>query len=491
MTVLFPYQTDGAQWLAKVGRGLLADEPGLGKTAQAIVAACQVDAKRILVICPASVVENWKKEIRQFNKGSRKYQAFSYDALAGVNADRAAKAAMEAATAAMAAGHAAQKTAQAIMMDDPDMTDLSEIPVAVDAARVATQKASLALKGVFRPLDQIVHKDTDLIILDESHFLKGKDALRTRTIFGQKRLGADGAIGRVKNVFCLSGTPMPNAPDELWSMLNAVFPAALDANTEKKWPKIVRYEDFVNRFCLVKSDGFALKIVGGKNHAELRERIKPFVLRRKKDQVLKDLPPIRFDALPLAGKIDLKGAEAEYALAAKALEEGGIEALGRIASHVTTLRRLTGAAKVIPVTEWVKDQLEGSLEKIVLFAQHKDVLQGLHCAISRFTKVAMIDGSTTDRQAQVDRFQNDPAVKVFIGQIQAAGTGITLTAASDLVFVESDWVPANNEQAAMRIHRIGAKNACTVRFATIAGSIDEQIQRACARKLEDIRALFV
>lgn len=100
------------------------------------------------------------------------------------------------------------------------------------------------------------------------------------------------------------------------------------------------------------------------------------------------------------------------------------------------------------------------------------------------------DNSPAERQQAVDAFQNDPAVRVFIGQIQAAGTGLTLTAASDALFVESSWTPSDNQQAAMRIHRIGQRNACLVRFAMLAGSIDENIQRAVLRKTSDIQKLW-
>jgi SWI/SNF-related matrix-associated actin-dependent regulator 1 of chromatin subfamily A len=125
----------------------------------------------------------------------------------------------------------------------------------------------------------------------------------------------------------------------------------------------------------------------------------------------------------------------------------------------------------------------------VLFAHHREVIEGLQAGLSGHVSIT---GQTpaSSRGFIVDTFQNDPHARVFIGQIQAAGTGITLTAASDVLFVESSWVPAENQQAAMRIHRIGQKNACLIRFATLAGSIDEQIQKAVARKTADITALL-
>jgi SWI/SNF-related matrix-associated actin-dependent regulator 1 of chromatin subfamily A len=166
--------------------------------------------------------------------------------------------------------------------------------------------------------------------------------------------------------------------------------------------------------------------------------------------------------------------------------------LREIAPHVAQLRRLTGLAKVKSCVDWIEDFIEGGGGKLVVFAHHRDVIDGVNKALAaQGTYVLAITGDTpsADRQTYIDAFQ-DGAAQVFIGQIQAAGTGITLTAASDALFVESSWVPAENEQAAMRIHRIGQRNACLVRFAALAGSIDEDIQRAVMRKTADIKKLF-
>jgi SWI/SNF-related matrix-associated actin-dependent regulator 1 of chromatin subfamily A len=439
MAELFAYQKHGAAWLAQIGRGLLADEPGLGKTAQAIAAADEhMDSKLDmgLVVCPASVVANWEREIRLF-----------------------------------APWLAAQFTV-----------------VSYDKARTR---------------DDLKRHEFKVLILDEAHFLKSKDAKRTQAILGKRCDGKGGLVERAEHVFLLTGTPMPNHPGELWPLLRAVMP---DSIVGLKTGKPVAYWPFVMRYCRVENNYLGHpQIKGGKNLAELKKRIAPFYLRRKKSDVLPDLPELRTDllALPAAAPADpgrelrvrdgdrgcsLAGSAAE--LVREALERGGIEALAAIAPHVATLRRLTGLAKAGPVSEWVADQLDGGLQKLVIFAVHREVVQDIRNRLYKRYGVAVIEGGTTDRQTQVDRFQNDPLVRVFIGQIQAAGTGITLTAASDLVFAESSWVPTDNEQAAMRIHRIGQRNACMVRFAMIPGSIDEQIAEACRRKLADIQAVF-
>lgn len=424
---LFPYQETGVDWLADPERAhkLLADDMGLGKSAQAIRAAAKSGAAKIAVICPSSLQPNWLREIERFT-GAGGF-GFSF-------------------------------------------ADNTVIEMQIPGVPVWTIVSyDMAARG------KLDGKIFDLLICDEAHYLKSKDAKRTLAIYGK-----NGLARRARRVWLLTGTPTPNHPAEMWTHLAALAP---DVIPGKKEGKALPYWGFVTKYCKTIDTGFGIKIVGGKNLAELRERLAPFILRRKKEDVLKDLPPISFDTLPVAATAPaIDGAD--YARIVKALERG-IDGLAEIAPHVAQLRRLTGLAKVAGVIAYVKDFLEGSDRKIVLFAHHKDVIAQL----SDIPGSVSVHGGTTNRQAAIDAFQHGEA-RVFIGQITAAGTGLTLTAASDLLFVESSWVPAENEQAAMRIHRIGQKKACSVRFATIAGSIDEQIAEACARKLETIREIF-
>lgn len=417
---LFPYQVEGAKFLATVKRGLLADDMGLGKSAQAIEACKQLGAQTIIVVCPASLVENWKREFKKFwPKFKGVLSVVSYN-----KADR------------------------------------------LDDARAS------------------------VLILDEAHYLKSKTAKRTKAIFGDKCDGEGGLVSRAAYVFCLTGTPTPNNPSELWPMLRAVMPAAIEKPTATGKLKPMAYWPFVERFCVTQDTGFGIKIIKGKNLAELKGRISPFVLRRKKDDVLADLPPIRFDTLAIEGKWPKEANDESYAVA-EILDKEGVDGLRAAAPHVAQLRRLTGLAKVPSAVEWIRGWFEGGGGKLVVFAHHRDVIGALCEAFDGGPSYVRLDGSCSqeERQRAVDAFQSDEA-DLFVGQIQAAGTGLTLTAASDALFVESSWVPAENKQAAMRIHRIGQRNACLVRFAMLAGSIDEDIQKAVMRKSADISRLF-
>jgi SWI/SNF-related matrix-associated actin-dependent regulator 1 of chromatin subfamily A len=417
---LYPYQKTGAAWLAERSRALLADDMGLGKSAQAITACVALGATDILVICPASVRETWKREFVKFDRRNIPVEVTSYEGAA---------------------------------------------------------KYDPTSKGT---------KRWHVLILDESHYLKTPTSKRTRAVFGEKCDGVGGLIERADRVICLSGTPMPNNPAELWPALRALAPETI---TSPKSGKPYSYWQFVAKYCRTVDKGFGQQIVGAKNHDQLAEAIKPFMLRRLKADVLKDLPPIRFDTLHLEGKVppELTGPEADMIRAA--LESDGVEGLRSLTPYVATLRRLTGLAKAWPAAEWIKTWLDCCDDKLVVFAHHQEVIQAIHkkvCSTEYMTTFLTGATSHVNRMKAIDAFQNNPKCRIFLGQIQAAGTGITLTASSDVLFVESSWVPAENQQAAMRVHRIGQAKPCLARFATLAGSIDEQIQKAVARKTADI-----
>lgn len=409
---LYPYQRIGADWLASKKHALLADQMGLGKTVQAIMAAKQVGARRIAVVCPASVRANWHREFERW------WPEFGADPF--------------------------------------------------------VNSYNMLVRGSWYGMGP------EVLIIDEAHYLKNRDSKRTKAVYGK-----DGLATRARRVWLLSGTPAPNNPAELWTHLHALAPGLIMGKNGKP----ASWWGFVNRYCKTVDKGFGPQIVGGKNLDELKALMAPFILRRTKDEVLADLPPIRFNTLPIDGVLPSETAHDEM-LVESALETG-IESLAKVAMHVATLRRATGMAKLKGVIDWIKDFLESG-EKLVVFAHHRDVIRETHASLREPLrgKIALVTGDTGARQAEVDRFQNDPDCRLFIGQIQAAGTGITLTAASTVLMVEQSWVPAENAQAAMRIHRIGQKNACVVYNAVLAGSIDERIGDALTRKMNDLVQLF-
>ena len=434
---LYPYQQDGVDWLSRQQHALLADEPGLGKTPQAIRAADALGTLSILVICPAVAKINWYREF-----------------LAWQQIDRS------------------------VTIVDGKTQDFS--------ADVLIINFDLLTKPVFARL-LAARRAFSILICDEAHYLKNRNAKRTRAVYGAKCDGHDGLADWADRVWLLTGTPMPNTVDELWPMLRALWPDRIASRN---------YWSFFNHFAKTRETDWGPKVIGVKNGAELREILSPIMLRRKKAAVLKDLPAMRFSIVPIAGE-----APAELETLERDLDQERVEALlteldtdGRIGPAMvdndllSRVLRLTGMVKVAAAVQLLSDELDsGALKKVVVFARHRDVIGGLIKGLARFGVANVFGGlSAGQRQHAVDRFQTDPECRVFIGQVTAAGTAITLTAASQAVFVELDWVPATNAQAANRIHRIGQKDAVFVRALSLAGSADELVVRALVAKTRTI-----
>lgn len=448
---LFPYQVEGADWLAERRFGLLADEMGLGKSAQAIQAADEILAERILVICPAVARVNWLREFQKFSRYPRHF-------VLGL---------------------------EGTALPVPGKGYICSYELAI--------KTNLAQKweGAF-----------DVIILDEAHYLKNPDAQRTIHILAGreriKRVGADPVGGVIRNAcrtWALTGTPMPNHPGELWVWATTFGVYRQD------------YPSFCRRFCtFVPGYKYRLQITGLRmdRRDELKKLFAPIILRRSVKQVGIQLPELFFgDLVVEPGSVKLTAEQLDRATQEElwlrqrlqGVEELDPQAMGlleAVARSVSTLRLYNGLQKVAPVVELLRGELAaGHYPKIVLFAIHKEVIRSLAIALSEFG-TAVINGNvgSTARQVYIDAFQSDSRVRVMICNIQSAGTAINLTAADQVLFVESAWSPGENRQCAKRCHRIGQSHPVRARFVGIANSIDEKVQRINRRKAQDIRAVL-
>jgi SWI/SNF-related matrix-associated actin-dependent regulator 1 of chromatin subfamily A len=324
---------------------------------------------------------------------------------------------------------------------------------------------------------RLMQHEWDVLILDESHFAKSPEAKRTRAAYDLTE--------QVRgHVWCLTGTPCANAPNDLWPMLNALAPGLIDD---------MSYDAFLRRYCVVvprNINGRTIDVVkGGRNTGELAQRIDSFVMRRtQKDVGIR--PPI-FSVFSVAapeGRGALWPADDRNTQAIlKAAENGDTATLEM---HLGTIRRLTGTIKAKAVADAVKEEFDAGLDKIVLMAWHKDTMKVLRDELS-LCGVVGIDGGThpTERARAVHEFQRGKA-RVFVGQIQAAGEAIDLSAASELMFVEPSFVPKDMAQAAMRITNHGQKRQAHVRVAALAGSIDEAVMAVLARKVSTIKELM-
>jgi len=215
-------------------------------------------------------------------------------------------------------------------------------------------------------------------------------------------------------------------------------------------------------------------------------------IRRSKHGVGLQIPPIFFTSLTVDGDsrevLDLLRAHPGLEDAVvRAVEMGGLSFLD--AQWLATLRRLVGEAKAIPYAAILADELRQTEGKVVVMGIHKRALRDVQGQLAKegFRSV-LVNGDTPEREriAAVQAFQNDPRCRVFIGNMRAAGTGITLTAASKIDMLETDWSPAPNAQAIMRIHRIGQTKQVRARFISLAKSIDLAVTAVVAEKTQAI-----
>ncbi len=432
MIKLFPYQAVDAKWLAPKNQALLAHEMGVGKTYIAIEAFLKAKCKRVLIVCPAVAKVNWQKELEKY---------------AGIKAQILET------------------------IDDFFLTD-----VAICSFNYA------ASYGASFPANW------DLIIIDEAHFLKNPESQRAKTI-----VGSQGLIHKTKKFWALTGTPAPNHAGETWVWLYVFGLTKMS------------YEGFINKYCQVHQVGgfYGRMQISGtntKNSPELKSLLKRFSIRRLKKDVL-DLPPMTHNTYYIEGASDesvfaknpelKEKLELELQLLKEKLDitvdfGNTLSALNLLSQSVSSLRRYHGFKKLPETAKLIDFELKNEMyNKIIVFGIHTDILKELYKKLSKYNP-AMIIGATKDKQSQVDKFQTDNTCKIFLGNILAAGTAITLTAASEVIFIERDWVPGNNQQAADRAHRIGQTSSVNCRHIVISNSIDEKISETIVRKLKEI-----
>ena len=418
MDHLFDYQKTGTDFLADNPAAFLADEQGLGKTIQVIAACDKLGLKKVVVICPAIAKINWRREFEKWSSVEREIKVFSYD----------------------------------------KMTQSKEVR------------------------NEIAKFEPDVLVLDEAHYLKNRQAKRTRYIYGQFCRG-DGLVRFADRVWLLSGTPIPNDVSDFWTHLKAI------------WQYPLNFTDYTLYFCKTWNGQFGLKVLGNKAErmGEFKTILSSIMLRRKSENVLTELPPLWWQdaVIEVDGWDDMKHIEneqereaVELILQSAVTQDDVSNKLDDIAPHMASLRRLTALAKAKPVAAQLAGELkDNAYEKVVVFAYHRAALEALREGLAEFNPAYIVGGmKASERQEEIDRFQNDKDCRVFIGQITACSTAITLTAANQVVFAEMDWVPAVNAQASKRSHRIGQSKPVIVRSFALANSVDEIVARTLGRK---------
>ena len=444
-----PFQKAGILFALPKANVLIADEMGLGKTISAIgVINADSTIKKTLVICPASLKLNWVRELRKW----------------------------------------------IVRKMTGEIATSSNLP--------KTDIVIVNYEIVNKLRKEIDKRQWDLIIMDESHYMKNPAAQRTKAVLGADFHGktVKAPIYARRRIF-LTGTPILNHPIELWPMLRVADPEGLGAN---HWR-------FAKRYCAAWESPWGWDFRGASNLEELQNSLRStLMVRRLKKDVLTELPPKRRQIIPLPSDIvkSIITKEKEFyetnsiqiEEARKKAEEA--QAVGNNESYkkatdelqsaqrmlfeqMAALRHTTAVAKIPFVIDILQDALEQE-EKVVVFAHHQDVVNQL---LEKFRDTAVkFDGTmnSLERQMSVDKFQNDPKVKLFIGSITAAGLGITLTAASYVLFAELDWRPAIVTQAEDRLHRIGQTESVLVQHLVFDGSLDATMAQTIVKKQEVI-----
>lgn len=448
---LRPYQRAGVSYMSQVRRGFIADEPGLGKTAQSIAAVVHANAFPVVCVVPFGMKINWKREWEMWVPG------INVQILSGYKGGQISK------------------------MFPPQVIVINYNIVGRVDADTGTLWGHLADLVAIKP---------KALIADEAHWLKTPKANRTLAV---KHLAQ--AIPKDGLVLALTGTPLVNRPAELVSQLDILGRLSEFGGASR----------FKTRYCLGTERCEALL-------PELNDRLRAScMVRRLKKDVLKELPakttslvPMETDpkimaqyakaeadvvsflarrAMELALESGLDEREAQRAFWEKKMKASAAEQLVLI----STLKILAARAKLPHAISWVKEFL-ASDSKLVLFADHREIVDAL---VDAFPGAVKIQGGQTmaDRDAAVQRFQNDPDCRLVVCSMGAGGVGLTLTAASDVAFLEQGWTPAVHAQCEDRTHRIGQRDAVTAWYLLADGTIDQRIAQLISEKKRVVDAV--
>jgi SWI/SNF-related matrix-associated actin-dependent regulator 1 of chromatin subfamily A len=401
------HQKEAIQKLLENKKFILADDMGLGKTTSTIIGALESGSKKILIICPATLKINWKREIENYS-------------------DRPI----------FIAESKNFSTEHDFVIANYDIIKNFHDP--------KNKEESLILNSKF-----------DLVIVDEAHYIKNATAQRTKLI--------NDLVKNTERLWLLTGTPMTSRPMDYFNLLSLV-----DSPVSKNWMA------YAIRYCA----GYQFKvgnrkvwsITGASNLEELRERTSGTILRRLKENVL-DLP----DKIITPVYLKLKSKAYEdvmgeyYDWYDKNPEES--KSLTVQFSKLTKVRQIIAEEKIQQTIEIAENIVEQG-KKVIIFCNFTDSLNKI---VEHFGKTAVkLDGSMSqhERQYSVDQFQENEKIKVFVGNIKAAGTGITLTAGEAAIFNDLSFLPSDHAQAEDRSYRYGQKNNVLVYYPIFENTIE-------------------
>lgn len=428
---LYPYQKLGVEFFINSnGRALLADEPGTGKTLQSLAYVVSQKFKRVLIITPASVKFVWENEAKKWTN----LRTFVIEA----------------------------------------NTDITLIPYETELVIINYD----ILKKFY---NELMKYEWQCLISDESHYLKSQSSIRSKIVRLLSR--------RIPNLILLTGTPILSRPIEIFNLLNM-----LDPKTWNSW------YGFAVRYAEGKQGSWGFEAKGSSNLGELNQRISKYFLRRKKIDVLDQLPPKNRIEIPM----DLpKEERRQYDLVETNLVEylktykkdktdRDIERAMQAEKLVklNILREINSMGKLPVVKEMIQDIIDAG-EKVIVFSCFNSPLIELSEQFEE-NSVCLLGSTPIDERGEmVKKFQTNASTNIFFGGIKSAGTGITLTSATNVIFIDRSWCPSDHTQAEDRMHRPGqTAQSVNVYHITSRDSIDSFMIKLLEAKQEVINQMI-
>ena len=433
---LYPYQEDGVDFLVRTRRALLADEMGLGKTAQAITALQRTSRRSILVVCPKTPKSVWHDEFKKWWPGIEVVDV---------------------------GGTVRQR------------------------ARLWATPAQVHLvnyEALHRDINEI-HQRWDAVVVDESHRAKNR---RSQTYQALARI-----TRHTPYVFLLTGTPIMRAPQDLWAQLKLLQPTRTPG-----------YWSFVRQYCDVYWSGYTWTVGELLDAPGLSAYLTPLVLHRTKELLGDQLPPLTVQQiwldLPPAHRKLYQRMHRELFMRTGPGPEDYIAAL-TIGARTTFLRlaathpSLVSARYVDPLTgpkvgacfDIIQDRTDRG---VVIFSAFSRVIRRVTSALIQNgipCETLHKDLPSAARMELIRRFQSGD-LRVLLSTVALGGVGLTLTSADLVVALDKDWVPANNDQAYSRLHRIGQTRPVTAVELLARDTIDERIHELCLGRTAEARA---
>lgn len=431
-----PYQRAGIAYALKKDHCIIGDEPGLGKTIQAIGIANAMDARKILVICPASIRLNWRREVHDW---STLHRVSSYPIFKG---------------------------------SDGVSPHANYTIVSYDLLRNPGVHAALRAQ------------EWDLGVFDEGHYLKTPDAQRTRAIFGGGAIGSpffeNGLDQNINRMVALTGTFLPNRPREAYTLARGMNWESIDYLSQ---------DGFFYRFNPSVQFGDHIEEAKGRL-PELNARLRcNLMIRRLKKDVLPQLPDKRYEMTYIEPNGAIRDVLAREALIEFDPQELYSSDFTMDGTPISTLRREMGEAMVSRVIEYVRYMMDVvEHPKLIVYAHHRSVVAALMEGLSKYNPVVHQGGTSTNaKEIAKQSFITNSGTRIFVGQLDTMeGVDGLQHSCSDVVFAEPAWTPGRNEQCVDRTHRIGQHDNVVAHFLLVEGSFNEKVLNVVLSKAEDI-----